>query len=129
MDVFGTVLEVRDRMCMAQQRVGKHDVLTAAELARRMGLRGGSARAFTVATLLEAACAAGATRRPLEPADLSKLGGGHSDEQELRWLADVNRARLAFPAADAAQLILERDEQLEHALSARLDPVWDGVSR
>ncbi|WP_232661901.1 hypothetical protein [Pseudonocardia sp. TRM90224] len=128
-DLLGALIETRDRIWMAQQRISEHHVCVAARLARDLGLGGEAARAFTTATVLELACAVGPACRPAEGADLSRLGGGHTEEQEARWLAAVNRARMEHPADEAAAIVLNtiatHAESMPDGHSGGLEPVWE----
>ncbi|NMI01652.1 DUF6545 domain-containing protein [Pseudonocardia acidicola] len=107
-ELFGLLVEVRDRMWLLQQWVGRDQLSAAAGVARRLGLVGEPGRAFTAAVCLEiglTALAADADRAA-DPADLSRLGGGQSEKQEALWLAEVQRARTLHDAAAAAVLLL-----------------------
>lgn len=114
-DLFGVVIETRDAMWVAQRWVGVDELAGAARLARRLGLTGIEARAFTTAVCLELGTAAideGRARRG-DSADLSRLGGGVSVEAEAAWLGAVWRAHTDHHAAAAAAIICGDDDRAQ----------------
>lgn len=113
-DLFGVVIETRDRMWLTQQWVAVDDLAAATHLARRLGLGGQAARAFITAVCLELGLRAveDNTARPAESADLSRLGGGTSPEEEAAWFAAVWRARIDHHAAAAAAVIRPADHSI-----------------
>lgn len=113
-DLFGVVIETRDRMWLTQRWVAVDDLAAATHLARRLGLRGQPARAFITAVCLELGLRAveDDTARPAESADLSRLGGGSSPEEEAAWFAAVWRSRIDHHAAAAADVIRHSDHSI-----------------
>lgn len=107
-DLFPRLVEIRDRMWILQQWVPRQQFDAATHLARRLGLTGAGGRAFTAAVCLELGMSAAREdlARAIEPADLSKLGGGRSQVQEAQWLARISRARRAHDTEAAAVKIL-----------------------
>jgi hypothetical protein len=106
-DLFGVVIETRDRLWLTQRWVDVDDLAAATHLARRLGLGGQPARAFITAVCLEIGLCAieDNMARPAESADLSRLGGGTSPEEEAAWFAAVWRSRIDHHAAAAAAVI------------------------
>lgn len=106
-DLFPALIEIRDRMWVLQQWVTHDQLSAAAGLARRLGLIGTSARAFTAAVCLQMAMSAAQSglAHAADPADLSQLGGGRSPVQEAHWLAAIARARGDHDIAAAAAKI------------------------
>ncbi|MGE0346620.1 MAG: DUF6545 domain-containing protein [Gemmatimonadales bacterium] len=108
-DLFVAVVEIRDRMWILQRWVSPAEVDAALRLGRRLGLSGPATRAFAVAVCLEIAVAGAAAGddQELDVADLSALGGAATEDQEVAWLALVQRARTRHRAAAAAAAILD----------------------
>ena len=106
--LFPLLVEIRDRMWELQQHVDRRQVAAAAAHARRLRLSATSSRAFTVAVCLELGLAAEESEpdgRSADPADLSRLGGGHTPAEEARWLATITRVRRTQDVAAAARRI------------------------
>lgn len=106
-DLFGLLIEVRDRMWLLQQQVSSPQLARAGMNARSMGLLGDTARAFTAAVALEVAMRNDPTLCPVQTADISRLGGGDDEEHEALWLAQVQRCRTTQPVSTAADWVLE----------------------
>lgn len=90
------VIDIRDRMWLLQRYVGPEDLAAAGRQARAHGyLFGVRARAHITAACLELAARRRAEQtRPVPPpaANLARLGGGRTIDQEAHWLANVGDA-------------------------------------
>lgn len=107
-DLFGLLIEVRDRMWLLQQRISSQQLTRAGMVARSMGLLGDTARAFTAAVAVEVAMRNDPALLPVHSGDISRLGGGDDEEQEALWLSQVQRCRTTQPVDTAASWVLER---------------------
>ncbi|RTL68078.1 MAG: hypothetical protein EKK42_11845 [Pseudonocardiaceae bacterium] len=107
-DLFVAVVEIRDRIWTLQRWVRPAEADAAVRLGREHGLGAAQARAFALAVCLEIAVAGVAAddEEEVDIADLSALGGAATEQGEVAWLAQVQRARVTHGAAAAARDLL-----------------------
>lgn len=93
------VVDIRDQMWLLQRYIGPEDLAAAGRQARARGhLFGVRARAYIAATCLDLAAQRRAEQTrpvPPPPANLARLGGGRTIDQEAHWLASVGDALAA----------------------------------
>ncbi|GEL24129.1 hypothetical protein PSU4_30830 [Pseudonocardia sulfidoxydans NBRC 16205] len=107
-DLFVAVVEIRDRIWTLQRWVRPEEADAAVRLGRELGLGAAQARAFALAVCLEIAVAGVAAddEEEVDVADLSALGGAATEQAEVAWLAQVQRARVTHGTAAAARDLL-----------------------
>ncbi|ODU02282.1 MAG: hypothetical protein ABS81_17995 [Pseudonocardia sp. SCN 72-86] len=107
-DLFVAVVEIRDRIWTLQRWVRPEEADAAVRLGRDLGLGAAQARAFALAVCLEIGVAGVAAddEEELDVADLSTLGGASTEQAEVAWLAQVQRARVSHGTAAAARDLL-----------------------
>lgn len=107
-DLFVAVVEIRDRIWTLQRWVRPAEADAAVRLGRELGLGAAQARAFALAVCLEIGVAGVAAddEEEVDVADLSALGGAATEQAEVAWLAQVQRARVVHGTAAAARDLL-----------------------